>query len=77
MVFATDSPLARIVPYSAVLSFPPRGVTVTSGYHFEYDLHLIKIPSHLDRESIYKAKPVSQNVIVELLIQRPHTQGSE
>ena len=39
--------------YSAVLSFPPRGVTGTSGYRFEYDLHLIKIPSHLDRESIY------------------------
>ena len=28
-------------------------MTGTSGYHFEYDLHLIKIPSHLDRESIY------------------------
>ena len=39
--------------YSAALSFPPRGVIGTSCYHFEYDLHLIKIPSHLDRESIY------------------------
>ena len=28
-------------------------MTGTSGYRFEYDLHLIKIPSHLDRESIY------------------------
>ena len=34
-------------------SFPPEGVTGTSGYRFEYNLHLIKIPSHLDRESIY------------------------
>ena len=34
-------------------SFPPEGVTGTSGYHFEYNLHLIKIPSHLNRESIY------------------------
>ena len=34
--------------YSAVLSFPPRGVTGTSCYRFEYDLHLIKIPSHLE-----------------------------
>ena len=25
----------------------------TSGYRFEYYLHLIKIPSHLNRESIY------------------------
>ena len=41
-------------PYSAALSFPPRSVTGTSGYRFEYDLHLIKIPSHLDRESIYR-----------------------
>ena len=40
-------------PYSATLSFPPRGVTGTSGYCFEYDLHLINIPSHLDCESIY------------------------
>ena len=40
-------------PYSTLLSFPPRGVTGTSSYRFEYDLHLIKIPSHLDRESIY------------------------
>ena len=28
-------------------------MTGTSGCRFEYDLHLIKIPSHLDRESIY------------------------
>ena len=34
-------------------SFPPEGVTGTSGYRFEYNLHLIKIPSHLNRESIY------------------------
>jgi len=40
-------------PYSAALSFPPRGVTGTSCYCFEYNLHLIKIPSHLNRESIY------------------------
>ena len=50
MVFATDLSLARTVP---ALSFPPRGVTGTSGYCFEYNLHLIKIPSHLNRESIY------------------------
>ena len=41
-------------PYSAALSFPPRGVTGTSCYCFEYNLHLIKIPSHLNRESIYR-----------------------
>ena len=35
-------------------SFPPEGMTGTSGYHFEYSLHPIKIPSHLDRES-YKS----------------------
>ena len=29
----------------------PEGVTGTSGYRFEYNLHFIKIPSHLDRES--------------------------
>ena len=40
-------------PYSAALSFPPRGVTGTSCYCFEYNLHLIKISSHLNRESIY------------------------
>ena len=40
-------------PYSAALSFPPRGVTETSGYRFEYDLHLIKIPSNLDGERIH------------------------
>ena len=40
-------------PYRAALSFPPRGVTGTSCYCFEYNLHLIKIPSHLNRESIY------------------------
>ena len=33
----------------------PRGVTGTSCYCFEYNLHLIKIPSHLNRESIYIA----------------------
>ena len=27
-------------------------MTGTSGYRFEYHLHLIKIPSHVDRESI-------------------------
>ena len=32
---------------------PTKGRDRTSGYRFEYDLHLIKIPSHLDRESIY------------------------
>ena len=30
-------------------SFPPEGVTGISGYRFEYYLHLIKIPSHLNR----------------------------
>ena len=44
--------LLRQHPYSAALSFPPRGMTGTSCYRFEYDLHLIKIPSHLDRENI-------------------------
>ena len=34
-------------------SFPPEGVTGTSSYRFEHNLHLIKIPSHLYRESIY------------------------
>ena len=45
--------------YSAALSFPQRGMTRTSCYRFEYDLdlHLIKIPSHLDRESIYSFQP--------------------
>ena len=28
-------------------------MTRTSCYRFEYNLHIIKIPSHLDRESIY------------------------
>ena len=49
--------------YSAALSFPPRGVTRTSCYRFEYDLHLIKILSHIDCESIYsgdgRASPTS------------------
>ena len=40
--------------YSVALSFPPRGVTRTSCYCFEYNFHLIKIPSHLNRE----AKPL-------------------
>ena len=39
--------------YSAALSFPPRGMTGTSGYCFEYNLHLTKILSHLNCESIY------------------------
>ena len=33
-------------------SFPPEGVPGTSVYHLKYYLHLIKIPSHLNRESI-------------------------
>ena len=37
-------------------SFPPEGVTETSGYRFEYYLHLIKSSSHLNRESIYTAQ---------------------
>ena len=45
--------LSRLL--SAVLSFPPRGVTRSSRYRFKYDLHL-KIPSHLDRESIYNGQ---------------------
>ena len=36
-------------------SFPPEGVNGTSGYRFEYNLYLIEIQSHLDRESIYNA----------------------
>ena len=35
--------------------FPPRRLTGTSGYHFEYNLHLIKIPSHVNREITYSA----------------------
>ena len=31
--------------------FPPEGVAGTSCYRFEYNLHLIKIPSHVNRES--------------------------
>ena len=45
-------------PYSAALSLPPRDMTGTSRYRFEYDLHLIKIPLHLDRESIYTLCPL-------------------
>ena len=37
----------------AALTFPPEGVTGTSCYRFEYNLHLVKIPSHVIRESIY------------------------
>ena len=33
--------------------FLPEGVTGISSYRFEYYLHLIKIPSHLNHESIY------------------------
>ena len=44
--------LQQISSYSAALSFPPRGVTGISCYCFEYNLHLIKITSHLNRESI-------------------------
>ena len=40
-------------------SFPPKDVTRTSGYCFEYDLHLIKIPSHLDRENMHWCFSVS------------------
>ena len=32
------------------LSFPPEGVTGTACYRFEYNFHLIKIPSHVNRE---------------------------
>ena len=31
-----------------------RGVTGTSCYRFEYNLYLIKIPSHINREIIYR-----------------------
>ena len=44
---ASNNRLHR-VQYS---SFPPEGVTGTSGYRFEYHLHLIKIPTHVDREA--------------------------
>ena len=47
MAFATDFSLARTVPHS-----PQEGVTGTSAYRFEYNLYLIKIPSHVNRESI-------------------------
>ena len=56
-------------------SFPPEGVTGTSGYRFEYNLHLIKIPSHLNRESIYRWK-MSMYTLVnsgEALTERIHT----
>ena len=33
--------------------FPTKGRDRSSCYRFEYDLHLIKIPSHVDRESIF------------------------
>ena len=39
--------------YSATFSFLPRGVTGNSGYHFEYNLHLIKILARTIRKSIY------------------------
>ena len=52
MVFAADFSLARTVPH--ILS-PPEGVTDTSGYRFEYNLHLIKIPSHVNREVLVQA----------------------
>ena len=39
--------------YSAALSFSPEGVTGTSGYRFQYSLHLIKTPSDVNRESTY------------------------
>ena len=60
VVFATDSS-------RAVLSFPPRGVTGTSGYRFEYDLHLIKIPSHLDRESVLQCSKRYQAYVAILI----------
>ena len=44
-------------PYSAALTFPPRGVTRTSCYHFEYDLHLMNFSSQLNHESIYTKPP--------------------
>ena len=55
--------------YSAVLSFPPEGMTQTSCHCFEYSLHLIEIPSHVNRESIYMThQPFArkqQDVIVQ------------
>ena len=54
MVLATDFSLARAV---SALSFPPGGATRTSGYRFEYNLHLNKIPSHVNHESIYSLVP--------------------
>ena len=45
--------------YSATFSFLPRGVTGTSGYHFEYNLHLIKILACTICESIYRISLIS------------------
>ena len=45
--------------YSAALSSPPEGVTRTSCYRFEYNLHLSKIPLELNHESIYTMKLTS------------------
>ena len=39
--------------YIATLSFKTRGVTGTSCYRFEYNLHLIKIPAGIICERIY------------------------
>ena len=41
-------------PYSAALCFPPRAMIAISCYRFEYNLHLIKTLSHLNRESMYR-----------------------
>ena len=59
VAFVTDSSLACTVPH-----YPSHqgGVTGTSCYRSEYDLDLIKIPSHLDRESIYRK--ISRYILV-------------
>ena len=42
-----------LLPVQCRTILPTKGRDRTSCYRFEYDLHLIKIPSHLDHESIY------------------------
>ena len=42
-------------------------MTGNSGYRFEYYLHLIKIPSHVDRESIYTSNLLVLNACMYVL----------
>ena len=45
-------------------------MTTTSSYHFEYDLHLIKIPPHLDRESIYNLTTITLKAYLSIKASR-------